>query len=498
MSNTRKVIRKEVNRLLSGGQITSATVTTAGAATGLTVIDTAYKSTLLSDDLFTGDPILLTSGACDGLWRRIASFAATSGTFTVDEAFTFTADGTGVIITSTTLTDARQAWTVNSFVGYVITCDSKTMTVTSNTATVLTGASWAASDPGDGNSYSVVGAVAVGVTYELFHVLHPSRIEECVSHALRKIDYETMAIPSLLADADMEASGTTSYTAGAGATLAKDTTAANIFRQTQSLSITADATGGDDEDAYAYQQFNVVEGDTFYVWAAARNSAAATSCKLSAYDATSGAEIESETSTQLDWQILAFNFVIPEDCKLLQIRPQTMTNSGVSYWDQVQLLRGRQRRYAMPSWVTSKRQVRDTVYRAEGQELESGGGRMPDESGGERWPHIDKQVEGSTVYIRPDPPFKLGGLVFVKCLRPYAALTSDTATTDADLDWVVAKTMFECYDLLDSPQTPSDERSLFSVEKDKWARRATAFDSLFMPHPTGDWGLGGETLFRVD
>jgi len=428
VSNTREVIRKEVNRLLSGGGITVSAATN-GTTTTL-VDDAVFKSSLLDNYPFTGDIIMPTAGDEDGKWKRIASFVASTGTFTVDEA-----------------------WTTGP----------------------------AATD-----------------TYELFHVLHPSRIEDCISHALRKMDYETMAIPSLLPDADMEASGTTSYTAGTGATLAKDTTAANVFRHSQSLSITADATGGDDGDAYAYRQFNVVEGDTFYVWAAARNSAAATSCKLSAYDATSGVAIESETSTQLDWQILAFPFVIPADCKLLQIRPQTMTNSGVSYWDQVQLLRGRQRRYAMPSWVTSKRQVRDTVYRAQGQELESGGGRMPDECAGEKWPHIYKQVEGSTVYIRPDPPFSLGGLIFVKCLRPYAALSSDTATTDADLDWVVAKTMFECYDLLDSPQTPSDERSLFSVEKDKWARRATAFDSLFMPHPPGDWGFGGERLFRVD
>jgi len=495
MSSTRKAIRIEVAELLSGGMVSSA-ITTAGTNTGADLIDTAFKGTLLDNYPFTGQIVLLTSGACIGQWKRVASFAATTGTFTLDDPFVFSADGTGVTITATTLTDARQAWEVNSFTGYVITCDSKTMTVTSNTATVLTGASWAASDPSDGNSYACVGSTAVGVTYEIHSILHPDRVEDCIDRALRKMDYETLALPSLMADADMEASGTTPYTAGAGATLAKDTTAANVFRQAQSLSITADATGGDDEDAYAYQTFLGVERDTYLVWAVARNSAAATTCKLSAYDATTGAEIESKTSGEMAFQILAFQFELPADCEQFQIRLQTMTNSGVSYWDQIQLLRIKQRRYALPSWVVDRRQVIKTVYQPQGAELVAGAGRMPDECLGKRW-HMYVEQEGNSIYVKPDPNFSKG-LIFVRCLRPYAALSSDTATTTADLDWVVAKTLFECYDLLDSPQMPADERALFAREKDKWALRAAGLDAKFMPQPAMEFGFGDEQLFSLN
>lgn len=495
--STRKAIRIEVGELLSGGRSVSSTVTTAGAGTGLTVIDTSLKSTLLDNYAVTGDTLLLTSGACDGFWRRVASYAATSGTFTVDEAFTIAASGTGVTTTDTTLADTKQAWAVNSVIGYVITCNSKTMTVTSNTATTLTGASWSGGgNPGDGHVYAAVGAVAADVTYELHSVLHPDRIESSIDRALRKMDYETLALPSLMADADMEASGTTSYTGGAGVTLAKDTTAANIFRQGQSLSVTADATGGDDEDAYAYQSFLGVERDTYFVWAVARNSAAATTCKLSAYDATAGAEIESKTSGEMAFQILAFQFELPTDCEQFQIRLQTMTNSGVSYWDQIQLLRIKQRRYALPSWVVDRRQVIKTVYQPQGAELVAGAGRMPDECLGKRW-HMYVEQEGNSIYVKPDPNFSKG-LIFVRCLRPYAALSSDTDTTSADLDWVAAKTLFECYDLLDSPQTPADERALFAREKDKWALRAAALDALFMPQPAIPFGFGEESLFRLN
>jgi len=496
MSSTRKVIRHEVGELLAGGRSVSSTITTAGTNTGADLIDTTLKSTLLDNYPFTGDTIRLTSGACVDQWKRVASYVATSGTFTLDDPFVFTATGTGVTITATTLTDARQAWEVNSFKDYVITCDEKTMTVTSNTATVLTGAAWAASDPSAGKSYACVGSTAVGVTYEIYSVLHPDRIESSIDRALRKMDYETLALPSLMADADMEASGTTSYSSGTGVTLAKDTTAANVFRQAQSLSVTADATGGDDEDAYGYQTFLGVERDTYLVWAVARNSAAATTCKLSAHDATADAVIKSKTSGEIAYQILAFQFELPADCEQFQIRLQTMTNSGVSYWDQVQLLRIRQRRYALPSWVVDRRQVMRTVYQPQGAELVAGYGRMPDECLGKRW-HMYVEQEGNTVYVKPDPNFRQG-LIFIRCLRPYAALSSDTDTTTADLDWVVAKTLFECYDLLDSPQTPADERALFAREKDKWALRAAGLDAKFMPQPPTPFGFGEEELFRLN
>jgi len=59
---------------------------------------------------------------------------------------------------ASTLTDSREAWTVNEWSGCVITCDSKTMTVASNTNNTLTGmAAWDASQPGDGNSWTMAG-----------------------------------------------------------------------------------------------------------------------------------------------------------------------------------------------------------------------------------------------------------------------------------------------------------------------------------------------------
>jgi hypothetical protein len=65
----------------------------------------------------------------------------------------------------TTLTDTRLAMPTNLYVGMVITCNGKTMTVTSNTATVFTGASWSGgSNPGNGNAWSGAG-LEIGRAY---------------------------------------------------------------------------------------------------------------------------------------------------------------------------------------------------------------------------------------------------------------------------------------------------------------------------------------------
>lgn len=61
-----------------------------------------------------------------------------------------------VSTTDTTLTDTREAWDTDQWVNYIVTAGGKTMTVTSNTATVLTGASWSGGgNPGNGTAWKI-------------------------------------------------------------------------------------------------------------------------------------------------------------------------------------------------------------------------------------------------------------------------------------------------------------------------------------------------------
>ena len=95
-------------------------------------------------------------------WAKASRYASANNTgrflevqLTGAAAMGGSANG-AVTTTDTTLTDTRLALTTNSLIGATITCNAKTMTITSNTATVLTGSAWSGgSNPGNGNAWSL-------------------------------------------------------------------------------------------------------------------------------------------------------------------------------------------------------------------------------------------------------------------------------------------------------------------------------------------------------
>lgn len=79
--------------------------------------------------------------------------------------------GTSTGSSSTTLTDTSKSWTANVHVGREVICNGKTLIVTSNTATVLTGsAGWVGGDPGSPNFYTITwGEITVTYTNQPGH-----------------------------------------------------------------------------------------------------------------------------------------------------------------------------------------------------------------------------------------------------------------------------------------------------------------------------------------
>ena len=110
-------------------------------------------------EIFNGE-LIVAMGASTAIWKRtITADAATSGTANA-----------AITTTNTTLADTRLALQVNAWIGGVVTCNGKTMTVTSNTATVFTGASWSGGgNPGNGNAWSATGywTQATDATYAI-------------------------------------------------------------------------------------------------------------------------------------------------------------------------------------------------------------------------------------------------------------------------------------------------------------------------------------------
>lgn len=95
-------------------------------------------------------------------WSKASRYAAANNTgrflevkFTGAAAMGGTANA-AVTTTDTTLTDTRLSLTTNCLIGATITCNGKTMTITSNTATALTGSAWSGgSNPGNSQAWSL-------------------------------------------------------------------------------------------------------------------------------------------------------------------------------------------------------------------------------------------------------------------------------------------------------------------------------------------------------
>ena len=102
-------------------------------------------------------------------WERVTRYAApnNSGHF-LEVGFEGHCDYGGtdsaaVTSTDTTLVDTRLNLEADVLVGTTVTCNVKTMTITANTATTLTGSAWSGGgNPGNGHEWYIAGLGAVG------------------------------------------------------------------------------------------------------------------------------------------------------------------------------------------------------------------------------------------------------------------------------------------------------------------------------------------------
>lgn len=100
---------------------------------------------------FTADTAWLTgTGRAFQCWPVVqtwpGTWEASCFTYNNPQGTPFTG-GSAVTTTTTTLTDTRQHWTTDQWKNYRVTCNGKTMVVTGNTATTLTGDRWVSPPP---------------------------------------------------------------------------------------------------------------------------------------------------------------------------------------------------------------------------------------------------------------------------------------------------------------------------------------------------------------
>ncbi len=446
------LIQETLRRLSPGEQFLVQVATGTGGAAGATLIDAR-----LSDNRSDADPtkfvrnwvripIQTTPAWSEECVREIGAYTPASGTLTPIDPFGSSYDGTGVTTANTTLTDTRRSWITDEHIGDVVTCNGKTMTVTGNTGSVLTGASWSGGgNPGNGYPYSIGAIVPADCQYEIHRSLAPPRLKECLNRALRSMRRQWFGGFTELTDGDMETAGVTNWTAS-NSTPTKITTAVYVRNGAQSLRVLNTLALGYVQSA----SMPVIEGQTWLVPAYAR--CAVGTATLIPWDVTNGAAISTTgdgwSTDESAWTELGGEITIPSGCESMAIRLRGTGATDDIYWDSVLPIDTQQAIIKLPSWLTQEDYLLGLFSFPQGKSASGGGYEV-----GQNWeqrafdwlPLVDEmaanpwQVQVCTPISRP---------LFIKAMRPWAELSLDADTTNADLDVVVTRALAFAYELL--------------------------------------------------
>lgn len=303
-----------------------------------------------------------------------------------------------------------------------------------------------------------------------------------------RLVYWTRSPLTLVADGDMETSGTSDWTAS-NATVTKNTSAGNVWGGTQALSVVTTAA-----DGYARTtSINVNSNQTYTLQAMCRRATATGVPKLVVWDATNSAAISLSTTAStaqydgFDWQRLTSTFTTPGSCRQVQVRLQDETTTATSYWDDVILL-PRAHWIEAPSWL-------DEPWRMDWLWYPVGGAPpVP-----EQWEWVPVQ----NCRLEVDPPavrdnrvwFTADGLgqpLYVSGFRSYTSLSTDAATTTAPPKWVHAATIAAYYESIVHSPRHADDRKLRAIWQ-QWAALAERYRrAYFRSHRWRPIRLPGE------
>ena len=447
------LIQGALKRLSPDKELIVQRATSTGAAAGATLIDARLIDNTTDADstkyvrTWARIPIQTTPAWSEECIREIGAYTPASGTLTPVDPFGFNYDGVGVTTANTTLTDTGRAWTTDEHVGNVVTCNGKTMTVTGNTGSVLTGASWSGGgNPGNAYPYGITRIVAADTQYEIHRLMPPSRLKECVNRTLRSLRRMVFTPFTQVTDGDMETAGVASWGTASNCAASKITTAGYVKHGSQSTRVLNSGLGGYLPSA----AIPVIENHTWLVVGVGR--CAVGTATLVPYDATNSAVIEDDaaiwTTDENAWFELGYLVTIPSGCESMVIRLSGSEATADIYWDSVIAFDVNEAILALPSWITDKNQVEGIFYFPRGVALDDGGyavsqtahqflrdwATLIDETAIVPW-----QIEVPTPISRP---------LFLKALRPYAELSADTDTTVADYDKVIEGTIAFAKDLL--------------------------------------------------
>jgi len=324
-------------------------------------------------------------------------------------------------------------------------------------------------------SRAFTNATTVTMTYGIYFGMPPARtgtfkgLVEYVNDTLRALYHRRRYLLTLVTDGDMEATGVTSWTAN-NATLTKITTTGYVGLGKQSMRVlNSSLSGGAISGTVA-----VTQGQSLY--ARADLKVISGTGRLQLYDNTNDAEITTKRSSERSWRYVYLTGQVPSACKLVTVRLVGVEATADVYWDNVSLRYGGAKRMDLPSWVVNPHSIEEI-------ELWAGGGSYDeshaiDESYRDAvhwWEVIMDPTEATAGRIEFWPQTRADELMLLRAIRPFAELSADTDTTDANADLVVAGVMVRIY----NDRTDDESRKKLAIWMPRYAQLLNTHQPVF-------------------
>jgi len=292
--------------------------------------------------------------------------------------------------------------------------------------------------------------------------MHPTKLKTCITDALAELRYQDILPLTLVVNGDMEvADPTTNWKENNIDTVTYSTT--QVLLGTNSLVVTDDGSGAG-YASMAAGYLPVTPGEQLVVWAPVYGDQQG--AKLTLYDVTGSADIETARHDEEGWGLLAFTATVPEDCLEVDVHLETITALGTTYWDHVGILKVNQRVYDSPDWLTKRQDFIKVISFPRGATLTS-----DDADNAYALWHHGPQHEHTheTIFAHQGVvPLRIplsqapSKPLFVVGKRRYPALTTDASETAADEATVKAGALAFAFDRLGDN---------YEAKARKWARR---------------------------
>lgn len=290
-----------------------------------------------------------------------------------------------------------------------------------------------------------------GTDYEIHYKFYPNHVRDKANEILENIRRAMLTALTLVPDGAMEDTGTVStYWTAAGTggtpTLAKNTS--TVLHGRQTLSITND---GSTTLGYAKSNSMYLRPGTSVFVAADCYITGGDSAKLTLYDVTNSAAIDTAESAATGWVHFAFTANLPATCEEVAIWLESPAVSDVTYWGSVQLLPTDRVIYDYPGVLEWSEDLDKVVYFPRGVALAAStddNAYTVFEKPQKLW-SPSEMLRDETAVTAFRLQLKKGGIdqaLYVGGFVDYATLTDDTDTTAAPEDIIVNLTYADLMD----------------------------------------------------